>query len=107
MSTDFRAELQRLVEAYDEHGGKWPDHHEQALFQAVEDARAALSQPEPVAPTDEELLEVASNPLGYVHIRVDSKELEANGEELIAFARAVLTRWGTPANTINQETNHA
>jgi hypothetical protein len=52
---DFRAELQRLVEAYEEHGGKWPDHHEQALFQAVEDARA------------------------------------------------VLARWGTPANTINQE----
>ena len=46
--TDFRAELQRLVEAYDEHGGKWPDHHEQALFQAVEDARAALAQPAPV-----------------------------------------------------------
>ena len=44
--TDFRAELQRLVEAYDEHGGKWPDHHEQALFQAVEDARVALAQPE-------------------------------------------------------------
>jgi hypothetical protein len=53
--TDFRAELQRLVEAYDEHGGKWPDHHEQALFQAVEDARAALAQPEPAAPTDEEI----------------------------------------------------
>jgi hypothetical protein len=50
MSTDYRAELQRLVEAYDEHGGKWPDHHEQALFQAVEDARAALAQPEPEAP---------------------------------------------------------
>jgi hypothetical protein len=53
--TDYRAELQRLVEAYDEHGGKWPDHHEQALFQSVEDARAALAQLEPVAPTDEEL----------------------------------------------------
>ena len=45
---DYRAELQRLVEAYDEHGGKWPDHHEQALFQAVEDARTALAQPEQV-----------------------------------------------------------
>jgi hypothetical protein len=51
MSTTFRAELQRLVKAYDEHGGKWPDHHVEALFQAVEDARAALAQPEPVAPT--------------------------------------------------------
>jgi hypothetical protein len=23
---DFRAELQRLVKAHEEHGGKWPDH---------------------------------------------------------------------------------
>ena len=45
--TDYRAELQRLVQAYDEHGGKWPDAHEQALFQAVEAARTALAQPEP------------------------------------------------------------
>jgi hypothetical protein len=49
--TDFRAKLQRLVKAYDEHGGKWPDHHEQALFQAVEDARAALAE-QPVWPMD-------------------------------------------------------
>jgi hypothetical protein len=47
MTTDYRAELQRLVQAYDEHGGKWPDAHEQALFQAVETARATLAQPEP------------------------------------------------------------
>ena len=45
--TDYRAELQRLVKAYDEHGGRWPDHHEQALFQAVEAARATLAQSEP------------------------------------------------------------
>jgi hypothetical protein len=45
--TDYRAELQRLVKAYDEHGGRWPDHHEQALFQAVEAARTTLAQPEP------------------------------------------------------------
>jgi hypothetical protein len=48
---DFRDKLQRLVKAYDEHGGKWPDHHEQALFQAVEDARAALATPPPEPPT--------------------------------------------------------
>jgi hypothetical protein len=61
---------------------------------------APLSQPEPVAPADEELLEMASNALGYVHIRVDSKELEVDGEELIAFARSVwrLARYGTPAS---------
>jgi hypothetical protein len=47
MSTDYRTELQRLVKAYDEHGGRWPDHHEQALHNAVEAARTALAQPEP------------------------------------------------------------
>ena len=45
--TDYRTELQRLVKAYDEHGGRWPDHHVQALFQAAEAARTALAQPEP------------------------------------------------------------
>jgi hypothetical protein len=58
MTDTFRAELQRLVEAYDEHGGKWPDHHEQALFQAVKNARAALNLPEPVAPVDGEAAEL-------------------------------------------------
>lgn len=45
--TDFRAALERLVTAYDEHGGKWPQHHEDALHDAVERARAALAA-EPV-----------------------------------------------------------
>jgi hypothetical protein len=98
MSTDFRAELQRLVEAYDKHGGKWPDHHEQALFQAVENARTALSQqhvsqpyklPKPVAPTDEELDELLT-------------EIDHSGKALSwrAYARAALVRWGTPANSL-------
>jgi hypothetical protein len=56
MTNTFRAELQLLVKAYDERGGKWPDLREQVLFQAVEDARAVLTrygtpaiQPGPVA----------------------------------------------------------
>jgi len=58
--TDYRAELQRLVKAYDEHGGRWPDHHEQALSDAVEAARTTLAQPEPegvgVTDFEEELM---------------------------------------------------
>jgi len=84
----------------------WPYKLKEVFRADITRARDALAQPEPKAPTDEELLEVASKSLAvewYVHIRVDSKELEANGEELIAYARAVLARWGTPANTINQE----
>jgi hypothetical protein len=45
--TDYRAELQRLVKAYDEHGGRWPDKDVQALHNAVEAARTTLAQPEP------------------------------------------------------------
>ena len=47
--TDYRTELQRLVQAYDEHGGKWHDEDVQALHRAVEAARTALAQPEPDA----------------------------------------------------------
>jgi hypothetical protein len=47
MSNDYRAELQRLVQAYDDHGGRWPQHHEDALHEAVEAARTTLAQPEP------------------------------------------------------------
>jgi hypothetical protein len=47
--TDYRAELQRLVQAYDEHGGRWPDEDVQALHNAVKAARTALAQPAPPA----------------------------------------------------------
>jgi len=51
-------------------------------------ARIALSQPEPVAPTDEELDE----------LKDDYWWLDANhSKPWIPFARAVLARWGTPA----------
>jgi hypothetical protein len=48
-TTDWRAELQRLVEAYD-NSKRWP-YHEDALSDAVEVARAALAQSEPQEPT--------------------------------------------------------
>jgi len=48
MATSYQAELQRLVQAYE-------DHDKQALHRAVQSARAALGQPEPVKLTDEEL----------------------------------------------------
>jgi len=44
VTADWRAELQRLVEAYDNHGGKWPQDHEDGLFDAVKVARAALAK---------------------------------------------------------------
>ena len=102
MSTDYRAELQRLVNAYDEHGGRWPDHHEQALFQAVEDARATLAQPEPEGVTDDELVNFrnrASADCCALRSNYGAKLLSSN--DLVACQaaslRAVLSRYGTPA----------
>jgi len=85
----------------DRYGRSYVSLHGIALVECVEWTRFALARwgalaIQPVAVTNEELLEMASNALGYVHIRVDSKELEANGEELIAYARAVLARSLTP-----------
>ena len=83
--TDFRAELQALVSAYDKHGGRWPQEDEVALLAAVNRARAALAQPEPEGPTDEGLDEL------FV-------EIDQSGESQSwrSYARAVLARWGTP-----------
>ena len=58
-------------------------------------ARAALAQPEPVAPTDEDLMDLWLDCMNTS---------EARGS--FVFTRAVLARWGTPANTINQEDHY-
>ena len=78
-------------------------------------ARAALAQPEPV-PTDEELLELM--PQQFRDDLATVSRLAAHGISpdvtpgifrvslntgALDYARAVLARWGTPANTINQE----
>jgi hypothetical protein len=63
-------------------------------------------QPEPAPPTDEDLLGVAASkidPYEGFGIAIGEYEqetecaIEVYGSELIAFARAVLARWGTPA----------
>jgi hypothetical protein len=73
-------------------------------------APATLAQPEPVAPTDEELLAVAAStiePYERSGIAVGEYEpeyecaVEAYGSELIAFARAVLERYGNNTSEEN------
>ena len=59
MATNYRAELQRLVQAYE-------DHDKQALHRAVQSARASLGQPEPVKPADEELKAIYSESFSEV-----------------------------------------
>ena len=91
---DFRALCAELVDALAEQDRCW---------MLINDARAALAQPEPVAPTDEELLKLLSRASGlpdcdtYI---VDGGRIMSEPNELLAFARAVLARWGTPANNI-------
>ena len=74
-------------------------------LEALPNNNPALAQPEPGAPTDEELLRMAASaidPCESSGIAIGEyepeTELEVYGSELIAYARAVLARWGTPAN---------
>jgi hypothetical protein len=71
----------------------------------VNQARAALAQPEPVAPTDEELEQLLfDNYRSAIEFACDTKaEGDIVVDNHIDFARAVLARWGIPANTINYD----
>jgi hypothetical protein len=66
-------------------------------------ARTALNQPEPVAPTDEEILKLAAKELCYTFNESwfltgrNCPDLDTDPCELLDFARAVLARYGTPA----------
>ena len=106
--------IQRLVDIADALDGKKPLVFSQgqamdgftalANFQALaNEARAYLSQPEPEGLTDEELLCIAAEAIdGYGNCgikpgeyeEVTEQAVEAYGSELIAYARAVLARWG-------------
>jgi hypothetical protein len=111
MSTDYHALCARMADELDHYRQLLMDDRRETHALATE-ARAALSQPEPVAPTDEELLRMAASaidPYESSGIAIGEYEpetqcaVEVYGSELIAYAHAVLARWGTPANTINQE----
>jgi len=104
VSTDFRALCAELADALLcwQTDGAWIDQAEQSRL--IARARVALAQPEPVVPTDEELLGVAAckiDPYESSGIAIGEYEpetecaLEVHGSELCAYARAVLARWGT------------
>jgi hypothetical protein len=91
---DFRALCAELLAIIPAHGTGDPNSL------VVARARAALAA-EPVGegPTDEELLESAAKALGYKRIPIDheGEAVEAYSSELLAFARAVLAKWGRPS----------
>ena len=105
MTTDYCALCAELIEA------TLSDDSHIDCVQIARRARALLAQPEPVAPTDEELLRMAASaiePHESSGIALGEYEpetecaVEVYGSELIAFARAVLARWGTPVNNTRE-----
>jgi len=94
----IRAALERLTTmASDEltTPGLWA-HSRSRWDDAIAAARAALAAAPEREPSDEELLESAAKALGYKSIPSDETCLTAEAGEMLAFARAVLARWGRP-----------
>ena len=94
MTTDYRAlcaELYQCLEYID----RTCDVPIPATL--LDRVRAALAQPEPVAPTDEALLRLAAHIFGYTF---KDGGIGGGESEFLAFARAVydLARYGTPAS---------
>ena len=82
-STDFRALCEELTTTLEY---TWDGRRPKVIQELIERARAALAQPEPVAPTDDDVTE-----LFYRHMGEGS---QVGFENAIAEA---LARWGTPA----------
>lgn len=68
-----------------------------ARIEALEAAQRPVSMPnklpEPVAPTDEELLRLAAQAFDYAFV---DGGVGGGESEFLAYARAVLARWGQP-----------
>ena len=103
MTDTFRAMCAELIDAWDKHGGNGLSSHEDVWFATINRARAALAEPKP--PADGEVAETVkwlreeaedwlfANPDGCQGVRLSCA---ADLLERLAFARAVLARWGRP-----------
>ncbi len=113
--TDYRALCVRMADDLDHYRQLLMDDRRETHALATE-ARAAVAQPEPVAPTDEELLMLMPETMrdefsyaaktcsdamggtvkpGIFRVALNTAALE--------YARAVLARWGTPTNNTKEE----
>ena len=109
MTDTFRALCEQLMELAE---GKRYDGSA-----VIAKARAALAQPEPVAPTDEEIMELMPQQMrddlanaARALAGFDRANVKAAGamriilnRQAVNHARAVLARWGTPANNTREE----
>jgi len=98
--TDFRTELEHAAQELElaENALLCSSFHNSAIRvkAAARRARAALDQPEPQGPSDQELDEFAIYWWGpETDERLVSDVIEWGG--MAAYARAVLARWGRPA----------
>ena len=83
--TDFRALCAELAYELDAETGYTTNDGVRITHPTVVEARAALAQPEPQGPSDEELLRIYGVATPCYHAGEYKRELE--------FARAVLARW--------------
>jgi len=86
--TDFRALCAELVELDQAEPGDYANWR-QNWNAAIARARAALAQPEPVAPTRKDAVDLYSEVMA-------AHDCQTLGEMAEHFARAVLARWGQP-----------
>jgi hypothetical protein len=106
MSTDYKAlcaELANYLQGRKDLECGWGEEDpEQDL---LDRARAALAQPEPVAPTDEEIGKWHDQCADLTRLgEVDHYwAFDLRHDEVAGVVRAALARWGAPTNTINQE----
>ena len=95
----YRALCAELVEAYAYLIDRYmtaPSNKDALVYRA----RTAVNQPEPVAPTDEELIKTYCDARRafYFEAAEGESDQEDRKAATIAGLRAVLTKWSTPAN---------
>ena len=93
MTTDFRALCAELAEKLDEfdrllHGAQYVEHP------LTYRARAALAEPQPEGPTEDEIYKLALEGDFLVDV---GDGFTCMVQDEVAFARAVLARWGRPS----------
>ena len=113
---DYKALCAELVKAWDATADFDFNDFGHAAADIVTRARSMLAQPDPLAPTDEELLELMPETMRDEFSYAAKVCSDATGGQVkpgifrvclnhaaLEYARAALAKWGTPANTINQE----
>ena len=96
--TDFRALCARMADELDHYRQLLMDDR-RATHALAAEARALLAQPEPQGPTNDELIQLAIDTRLYRFQATagDPVQYEMTEQQVHAFARAVLARWGRPA----------